>query len=114
MSIQLHPVENDTQCPLCGAAVSAGADTCPSCRAQHGTKPVESVARTLLLTFAFIGMVAGLAGFVVLYIAEGDTTSIYLGSALLAWLAWSLLTIFTKGFNNERTAVQWWAHEDQQ
>lgn len=114
MSIQLHPVENDTQCPLCGAAVSAGADTCPSCHAQHGTKPVESLGRTLLLTFAFIGMVAGLAGFVVLHIAEGDTTSIYLGSALLAWLAWSLLTIFTKGFKNERTAVQWWPREDQQ
>ena len=112
MSIQLHPVTNDTQCPFCNAAVSAGADTCPACHAQHGARPVESVGRTLLLTFAFIGMVAGLAGFVVLYIAEGDTTSMYLGGMLLVWLAWSLWTIFTKGFKGEYTAVQWWPHED--
>ncbi len=112
MSIQIHPVENETQCPFCGATVAAGADTCPACRAQHGAKPVESMGRTLLLTFAFIGMVAGLAGFVVLYIAQGDSTSMCLGSALLVWLAWSLWTIFTKGFKSEYTAVQWWPHED--
>lgn len=112
MSIQLHPLANDTQCPFCGASVSAGTDTCPSCHAQHGTKPVESVGKTLLLTFAFIGMVAGLAGFVVLYISQGDTTSIYLGSMLLVWLVWSLWIIFTRGFRDERTAVQWWPHED--
>lgn len=84
MNFTYLPVDEDTNCPFCGAHIPQGASVCGGCQATHG-RSVHGAVNFTLPAALFVTMIVGiqfLSGIESKEISWGIGIAVFLASAI--------------------------------